>query len=250
MPFFIKGKRKKQTAVNGLKKVEYEGSSKKGKYENHKNKKGDTEEIDSDLEEDLSIKNDYKYSSESELEETVQEKRLRLAHTYLEEIEKEEKKRLETEEVDKEVIAQRLKEDALEKAGKLRKNVADLYSHCGDFLVLKCKEHSRSITCLVVSEDNQFLFSASDDLNIVKWSIKDKKKQFVIRRTDENGHKRKILALAVTSDNKFLASGGYDAKLKIWDFKYMALLHTFSGHKTDITGLVFRKGTHQLFRYV
>lgn len=247
MPFFIKGKHKRQPINSGQGKADTKGFGKKAKLDKRKTKDAD-EEIDSDLEENLTLQNDYKYSSDSEVEETVQEKRLRLARTYLEEIQKEEKKRLEADEVDNDIINQRLKEEVLEKAGRLRKNVADLYSHCGNFIIFKCKEHSRSITCLVVSNDNQCLFTASDDFNIVKWSIKDLKKKTVVKRTDINGHKKKILALAITCDNQFLASGGYEALIKIWNPEDLTHLHSFSGHKIDITGLAFRKNTHQLFR--
>ncbi|KAK6621303.1 hypothetical protein RUM43_011609 [Polyplax serrata] len=248
--WFLESKRKRQPlgsdGHNNINLKNKKSWNKKGKPEKAK-KRIANEEIDSDLEDDLSLQNDYKYSSESEVEETVQEKRLRLARTYLEEIEKEEQKRLETEDVDKDVITQRLKEDALEKAGKLRKNVADLYSCCGDYLVLKCKEHSRSITCLAVSNDNQFLFSASDDFNIVKWSVKYREKKFVIKRTDAHGHKRKILTLAVSCDSHFLASGGLEPIIKIWNADDLTYIHSFNGHKIDVTGLAFRKNTHQLF---
>lgn len=255
MPFFIKGKRKHQSSLgskgknnfkkDGFKKVRL-GSSKKGR----ENDKDDDEELDSDLEEQAELQNDFKYSSESEIEETVQEKRLRIANKYLEEVKKQEQERLETEDVDKDTIAQRLREDVLEQAGKLRKNVGDLYSHCGENVILRCKEHSRSLTCLVISNDNKFIFSASDDFNIVKWSINDRKKLGIIKRTDKHGHKKKILALAISSDFQFLASGDKSPIINIWNPSNLSHIHSFSGHKIDITGLAFRRETHQLFRFV
>lgn len=245
MSFFIKGKYKKENK----KFKNIINNSESGNKSNNKRKRPD-EEIDSDLEDDLTLQNDYKHSSDSEIEETVQEKRLRLAHTYLKEIELKEKERLETEDVDKNLIAQRLKEDVLEKFGKLPKKVAAQYSHCGDYLVLKCKDHSRSITCLTVSSDDKYIYSASDDYSIVKWSLKTRKKILTVKRTDKNGHKKKILSLALTSDNKYLASGGLEAKVNIWNPEDLTLLHVFSGHKIDVTGLVFRKNTHQLFRWL
>lgn len=255
MPFFIKGKRKNQAVGSSNKKNSFgKGGSKKvrlgsKKKERDNDKDDDDEELDSELEEEAELQNNFKYSSEEEIEETVQEKRLRIANKYLEEVQKQEQERLETEDVDKETIAQRLREEVLEAQGKLRKNVADLYSHCGENIVLRCKEHSRPLTCLVVSSDNKFIFSASDDFNIVKWSVSDRKKLKVIKRTDEHGHKKKILALAVSSDFQFLASGDKAARLNIWNPTDMSFIHSFAGHKIDITGLVFRKETHQLFRY-
>lgn len=254
MPFFIKGKRKNQSNFGSKSRSNDKKSSGKkvrlgSKINQHENGNESDEELDSELEEEAELKNNYKYSSEEEIEETVQEKRLRIANKYLEEVQKQEQDKLDGEEVDKETIAQRLREDALEQAGKLRRNVADLYESCGENILLRCKEHSRSLTCLVISNDNKHIFSASDDFNIVKWSVEDRKKLQVIKRTDKHGHKKKILALAVSSDFQFLASGDKSAKINIWNPVNMSHIHTFTGHKIDISGLVFRKETHQLFRY-
>lgn len=246
MPFFIRGKRKKEQGTSVSSKKGEKGLNAKAKSRKYED---NDEEIDSDLEEDdPKLNNKYTYSSESDVEESAQDKRLRLAHKYLEEVEKEEKRRLEIEEVDKDVIARRLKEDFLEQTGRLRKTVADSYAGHGEFVSLQCKEHSRSITCLVLSSDSRYLYSASEDFNIVKWSVEERKKLNVIKRTDANGHKKKILALAISTDNKFFVSGDNAGKLNVWNPEDLSLIHKFDGHKTDITGLAFRKDTHQLFR--
>jgi len=69
------------------------------------------------------------FSAEDDLgvpsDETAQEKKVRLAKLYLEEIEKEERSRRENEDVDEDLVASRLKEDVLEAEGRLRKEVAD-----------------------------------------------------------------------------------------------------------------------------
>lgn len=81
-----------------------------------------------------------------------------------------EKERAETRELDKDAIGQRLKDDLLEQAGKLRREVADHYSGHDEAGIkrLRCKEHKSAITCLTVSADGQFLFSASKDCGIMK----------------------------------------------------------------------------------
>lgn len=244
MPFFIKGKRKKES--NGFKGMNGDASGSKFKK---KSKKIDSdEEISSESDEDIKVQQDYKHSSDDEVEETAQEKKLRLASKYLEEIAKEEKKRLEADEVDRDIIAARLKDDVLEQAGRLRKAFADSITGHETPIFLRCKEHSRTITCVILSPDNQLLFSASDDYNIVKWSLPDRKKLQVIKRTDEKGHRNKILALAISSDQKFFVSADKTAKIVVWRPSDMSYVHTFAGHRTDVTGVVFRKDTHQLFR--
>jgi len=242
MPFFIKGRKRKQ--INGQKGVASQRDrAKKGK------KEANDEEISSDSEEDVKIQKDYEYSSDDEIEETAQEKKLRLANKYLEEIAKEEKKRLELDEVDQNFITARLKDDVLEQAGRLKKAVADSITGCAEPIHLKCKEHSRTITCILISPDDSLLVSASDDFNIVKWSLPDRRKLQVIKRTDVKGHKKRIQALAMSSDLLYLVSGDAAAKIYVWKVENLSFVHNFEGHRVDVTGLTFRRGTHQLFRY-
>lgn len=81
-----------------------------------------------------------------------------------------EQERAEIRELDKDAIGQRLKDDLLEQAGKLRREVADHYTSHDESGIkkLRCKEHSSAITCLAVSSDGQFLYSASKDCGIMK----------------------------------------------------------------------------------
>ena len=66
-----------------------------------------------------------KFASKEDLE-TPQEKKLRLAKLYLEEIEKEELERKENEDVDAHLlVSNRLREDVLKEEGRLRKEVAE-----------------------------------------------------------------------------------------------------------------------------
>jgi len=81
-----------------------------------------------------------------------------------------EQERAESKDIDKDAIGKRIKEDLLEQAGKLRKQVADLYVGCDEENIkqLKCKEHNSAITALAVSQNGLFLYSASKDCSIVK----------------------------------------------------------------------------------
>ncbi|XP_069672562.1 U3 small nucleolar RNA-interacting protein 2 [Periplaneta americana] len=215
------------------------------------------EEIESDLE-DETIDNALGVNLEFDSDdagETAQDKKVRLAKLYLDEIEKEELQRAEAGIVDKDVIAHRLKEDYLEQAGKLRKTVADNYVgyNSDGIQMLRCKEHKLPITCLVLSSDNKFVYSASKDSAIVKWSLIDRCKVKCITRKQkgspdsDKGHTATVLCLAISSDGRFLASGGENKTIQVWNPDSLEHIHTFKGHNGAVTGLAFRKGTHQLF---
>lgn len=136
---------------------------------------------------------------------------------------------------------------------------------------LQCKDHKLPVTCLAVSQDCQLLFTASKDCTIVKWSMSEWKRLGVIKRIGKKsapgvkGHKSVVQSLSISSDGKFLASGDMDNLIHIWDPATMNWLHTFKGtisvyyftlnififymvgHRSGISGLVFRRNTHTLY---
>ena len=148
-----------------------------------------------------------------------------------------ERQRREEADIDKSVIAHRLKEDLLEQSGKLRRTVADLYDKVDEALIrhLHCKDHKQPLTCLAISHDCQSLFSASKDCTIVKWSLTESKKVGLIKRLDKKashevkGHKTVVQSLSISSDGKFLASGDLENQIHIWDPNTLKWLHTFKG---------------------
>ncbi|KRT81666.1 WD40 domain-containing protein [Oryctes borbonicus] len=217
------------------------------------------EELTSGSDEDVETnKNDVAEeaeSSDSECE-TAQEKKLRLAKIYLEEIAKKERKRLNNEDEDERTdsIAKILKEDYLKSAGKLHSSVANQYvsADLDNISVMKCKNHKASITTLYVS--NKFIFSGSKDGTIVKWSLDENKKlgciPFTKHHTISNkviGHSKMITSLAVSSDGKFLAASDSTRNIQIWDSETLKHVETLKGHQDSVTGLVFRRNTHTLY---
>lgn len=209
-------------------------------------------EISSDESEE-ERKPDDGYASSDHEEETAQEKKIRLAKKYLEEIEREEKLRTEVDEQGKSVST-RLREDVLEQAGRLHRKIADNYTldKVSDFRYLK-NGHHLSVTCIVVSPDNKFLFSASKDCSIVKWCFESAKKLKTVpggkKGTEDKhiGHTGHIYALAISSDGKYLVSGCLNKLIHVWNPNTMEKMHTFKGHRGAISGLVFRRASHQLF---
>lgn len=257
MSFFIKSKHNNKLGNKFVDK-----KNRKRKFE--KSKPKEDEEISSDSDEDLAAalnghaaENDV---SEEELE-TAQEKKLRLAKVYLEEIAREERQRLESKEElnqHEDVIANRLKEDYLKQVGKLKSAVAHKYigADSNNVKILKCKEHKNCITAICISSECKYLFSGSKCGSVVKWSFNDFKKvnsipfskQHIVSAVNEiKGHGRRIMSIAVSSDCKFLAVGDESKDIQIWDAETLKHISTLSNHRNAVTGLAFRRDTHTLY---
>ncbi|XP_029037796.1 U3 small nucleolar RNA-interacting protein 2 [Osmia bicornis bicornis] len=244
MSFFI---RNKQGGSGTKRKFNGHGGSTKGKKDVKKPVTDDNESIAS-TDEELAEENQRheKYESEEEEEETAQEKRIRLAKKYLEQIEEEERDRTEFEQG---AVTKRLHEEYLEEKGRLRKTVASNYISHGEPIILKCKEHKGSITCLCLSSNGNFLYSGSKDGGLVKWSLKDRTKLKVIKRKKkaQDGIKC-VQCMAISTDGKFLVVGDSGCKeIKVYSGDTLDHIKNLQGHRGSVTGLVFRKGTHTLY---
>ncbi|XP_077987233.1 U3 small nucleolar RNA-interacting protein 2-like isoform X2 [Glandiceps talaboti] len=258
MSFFIRGDArsgKKSNVQTQKRKFQTgpKGTSEDVKKTKRKGRLGiRNEEIDSDSEiESDEVKSNIE--SESSDDETAQEKRLRLTKQYLAELESQEKEKQESEEFLTDAISHRLQEEVLEQAGRLRKQVAESYEEptVDDIKVLR--GHQLPITCLVISPDDKFIFSAAKDCSIIKWNIETGKKTHVIpggrkgTQDRHKGHTAHILCLAISSDGKFLTSGCRNKLIHIWNPSSCELIHTFKGHRDAVSGLAFRRNSHQLF---
>ncbi|KAF2098545.1 small nucleolar ribonucleoprotein-like protein complex subunit [Rhizodiscina lignyota] len=64
------------------------------------------------------------------------------------------------------------------------------------------------------------------------------------------GHTADILCAAASTTGRFLATGGLDRRIVIWDVSTTSSLKpvkVFPQHRDAVTGLVFRRGTNQLY---
>ncbi|XP_064605482.1 U3 small nucleolar RNA-interacting protein 2-like isoform X2 [Liolophura sinensis] len=214
------------------------------------------DEIESDSDVDISGEDRLRqthYTSSEDEAETAQEKKLRLAKQYLADLEADESQRREEDDIGRDIISHRLKQDILEQSGKLHKSVATDYLPPSPADIRVLRGHQLSITCLVISPDNQHIFSGSKDCSIIKWNVMTGKKVHIIpggRKGTEKkhiGHTAHVLAIAISSDGKYLASGDRNKLIHIWNPETFDLIHSFRGHRDAVSGLVFRKGSHQLF---
>jgi ribosomal RNA-processing protein 9 len=211
-------------------------------------------------------------SSEDE-GETAAEKRLRLAQRYLDNIrtEVEEEVGFDAEQIDKDLIAERLKEDVAENKGKIYKTIAEELDFEEASHVFGHSGLQKAITGCAVSLP--YAWTISKDLCVEKWEIPDPKsyapdpdrpsnvtprrtpKKLFWRKGDRNkkgdrgfiGHTGEIISIAVSDSGKYLATGDKHARLVIWDAVTLTPRHVFTRHRDAVTSLSFRRGTEQLF---
>lgn len=246
--FFIKNKR------NFPKKRKNELP---GKEVNAKKQKAPKEESDEEIESDddaLDNNEDIGEIPSDPEEETAQDKRLRLAKQYLEEIEKEEQNRADDKELH-DSVSRRLRDEYLDSVGKLRRNIADTIKgyKAATLKVLKNKRHKLPLTTVVLSNDGEFMFTGGKSSIVVKWNVANFQQVgfFDCEEYTEkiNGKKRRphILALSLSSDMKFLAVAEGGNIIQIWCPKTLKHIKTFTGHRDVVTCLTFRRDTHQLY---
>jgi ribosomal RNA-processing protein 9 len=205
--------------------------------------------------------------------ETAAEKRLRLAQRYLDNIrnEVEDDVGFDAEQIDKDLIAERLKEDVAENKGKIYRAIADELDFAGAPHVFGPSGLQKAITGCALRLP--YAWTISKDLCVEKWEIADPKsyapdptrpsnmtprrtpKKVVSRKGNKNkkgdrsflGHTGEIISIAVSDSGKYLATGDTHARLIIWDADTLAPRHLFTRHRDAVTSLSFRRGTDQLF---
>ncbi|KAI1302160.1 pre-rRNA processing protein [Mortierella claussenii] len=191
--------------------------------------------------------------------ETAAQKRLRLAKNYIDTLQHagEDEIGFDAEDIDRDNIADRLKQDALEIQGRLHRHLSETFQFPLpnlDTAITACRGHHLSVTSVAATENGLYAYSGSKDGSIIKWDLKTGKKICLFpggRKgvEDFKGHTDHVICLAVSSDNQFLASGGKDKKINIWSVQENKWLHCFKQqHKDTITGMSFRKGqNNQLY---
>lgn len=230
---------------------------------------------DSEDERDAGFFEEPEESETSEDEdETAAEKRLRLAERYLENIrhEVEEDGGFDAADIDRDLIAERLKEDVAETKGKI-------YRHIADELEFEQALHYSSKSGLQKAITGcalrlPYAWTISKDLVVEKWEIADPSiynvrepsqptnitrrctpKKLLWRKGNKNmkgdknylGHTGEIISIAVSDSGRFLATGDKHARLIIWDAASLTPTKLFTRHRDAVTALSFRRGTEQLF---
>lgn len=217
-------------------------------------------------------------SSEGEEEETAAERRLKLAERYLQNVRDEvvDPEGFDAEDIDRDLIAERLKEDVAESKGRMYRNLAeelDFEAATHSWFRWNCDSVTSVATCA------PWAYTVSKDLGLAKWRIQDlpekqwlpkagkkkskkptpppkrKPEQVAFQRGDKskskenayNGHVDTILAVAASQDGKFVVTGGKDRRIVVWEAATLKPLRVFTHHRDAVTGLAFRRGTNQMY---
>ncbi|TVY56099.1 putative WD repeat-containing protein C2E1P5.05 [Lachnellula cervina] len=211
-------------------------------------------------------------------EETAAERRLRLAERYLDNVRTEvhvDSHGFDAEEIDRELIAERLQEDVAESKGRMYRHLASELGF-GGASHSWFKSNAESITG--IASCAPYAYTVSKDLWLVKWRIQDlPKDQWLPKKGKKNkkpppppkrrpervlsvrgdkkkskdnsyqGHTDIILTVACSEDGKLVVTGGKDRKIIVWDASTLKPLRVFTQHRDSVTGLAFRRGTNQLY---
>lgn len=166
----------------------------------------------------------YSDVEDEDAEETPQDKRLKMANIYLEEIKKEEQRRAEDKEMLENNVSERLEHEYLDSIGKLRRKVADDYTGFDEanLVQVKHKLHQLPVTCICLSADNKFLFTGNKSAIVLKWDYAimkvlgsmDCNKGKSVDEMENSKKKRRpqTYALAVSTDGKFLVIYTYEVE--------------------------------------
>ncbi|POI24977.1 hypothetical protein CIB84_011273 [Bambusicola thoracicus] len=176
-------------------------------------------------------------AEEEEVAETPQEKKLRLAKLYLEELRRHEEERAEEEAVafPEDLVGERLKE-AVVSGG-----VGD--RRCGGPrgpLLARCVPTARAAGPTATPSGPGREVESGKKLCVVPGDKKGTEGQPM-------GHTAHVLCIAISSDGKYLATGDRNKLILIWEAATCKRLYTFTGHRDAVSGLSFRKGTYQLY---
>ncbi|KAL8877073.1 MAG: hypothetical protein Q9198_004844, partial [Flavoplaca austrocitrina] len=198
--------------------------------------------------------------SESE-DETGAERRLRLAERYLENIKGEtETVGFDAEEIDRDLIAERLKEDAAATKGRLYRHIAsDLDLSTSSRTLFRAD--TQSTTSVAVCPPYAYTLLRKKKKKKKKATTKSpplarrRPIKLLYSRGNKNEtqnpkyqhHTAPILTVAASSDGKYVATGGVDKRLIIWSAADLKPLRIFTQHRDAVTSLAFRRGTNQLY---
>ncbi|EXJ79262.1 hypothetical protein A1O3_08763 [Capronia epimyces CBS 606.96] len=229
----------------------------------------DRDESISGSESDDEVEPDTDDDSEatSEEGETAAERRVRLAQRYLDNIRQEvDDVGFDAEDLDRDLIAQRLKEDVDEAKGRQYRLIASSLDFASATHTL-FRANTESTTGVAVCRP--YVYTVSKDKTLIKWQLQpasfpsgDKGSTAPPRRQpkqlayvrgikikasapQQHGHTGAILAVAASPDGKYVATGGADKKLIIWSAEDLRPLKTFTTHRDGVTALAFAPNSTQ-----
>ncbi|KAL4921278.1 WD40-repeat-containing domain protein [Aspergillus aurantiobrunneus] len=246
--------------------------NKSGKKTRERDESISGSDLDEDAESVASAASEEESGSESDEGETVADRRLKLAERYLENVRDEiDDYGFDAAEIDRDLIAERLKEDVDEFKGRVYRQIAsDLAFPVASHAFFRAD--TQTTTSIAVHAP--YVYTVSKDRTLIKWELEtpsaagtptangvqgtskrpprpQRKKPKQVRFTrglqkiaesaEEQGHTKSILSVAVSPSGRFVATGGEDNKLVIWDSATLTPMQTFSQHRDSVSGLAFTR---------
>ena len=213
----------------------------------------------------------------SEEGENAADRRIRLAQRYLDNLREEvDEAGFDAEDVDKDLITARLKEDVDEAKGRQYRLIANTLDYSAATQVTFRMHRTQTTTAVAVCPP--FAYTVSKDKSLIKWQLASPTHSPSINGDDANGANKKlrplrtrpeqlafvrgvkiainaptqhghiadILSLAASPDGRYIATGGADKRLIIWSAHDLTPLKTFYSHRDAVTGLSFAPATSQV----
>ena len=100
-------------------------------------------------------------------------------------------------------------------------------------LVCTLAGHSSRVATVVVTSDELYAISASDDQTLKVWDLQQGQEVRTLR-----GHTAEINNVVLTHDEGYVVSASADHTLKVWDWQAGKLVHTLSGHSHIVRSVV------------
>ncbi|OMJ70397.1 hypothetical protein SteCoe_31644 [Stentor coeruleus] len=95
------------------------------------------------------------------------------------------------------------------------------------------KGHTEPINSIVMTSDNHYIISGSNDKTIRIWNLLAERQSELVLK----GHESRVSSVAITSDDKFIVSGSWDKTIRLWDMQKKCQEGIFLGHE-DIINVV------------
>ncbi|KAH8914809.1 WD40 repeat-like protein [Atractiella rhizophila] len=241
-----------------------------------KRKRADSisDDFDSDVEVGQDARSDVSSEREDE-QETRAQKRVRLAKAYLEDLKERQRGRDEVDagEIDREIIEDRLRKDALQESENFHNFVAESLILKSIHTTPRNKTHRLPVTYASCSPTLSHIYTSSKEGTIIKWSLSQiptndqtgltgrityiaksrsqpkKEGKGVTQRGKVSNHHGEILTLAVSEDGRRVVSGGRDNVIGLWDVEGEKLewITGNKAHRDAVTAISIRPVNNQVY---
>ena len=89
--------------------------------------------------------------------------------------------------------------------------------------------HTRNVTDIVITSDNKYIVSVSEDRTLRIWDLLSKRQECILR-----GHTYSIYCIAITSDDKYAISGSCDKTIRVWNLQDKIQESVLHGHTEQV----------------